>query len=219
MGVTVPLCPSARGSPGNLECRSHQAGRAHPVRRNRGILRVGASCHVSPLSREPCERRALGSSPLAGGLMCQARPPASPPAGPAGQPLHRALNLHFPPLEGVGSGSVCSTEGASWWAEDKQASGCWVWVGAGPVENPRAGCFSIWSWAPSSSMGSRLNPDTWHCLTGPWGLQLLPLGPSLPTPGLGLVLVSQKFSNHFWAGFCFPKALLQALPTPKWTPW
>lgn len=136
-----------------------------------------------------------------------------PTRGPRRQTSAQGLEPAVPSPGGSG------VWGTSWWAEDKQASGYWVWVGAGPVENPRAGCFSIWSWAPSSPVGSRLSPDTQHCRTGPWGLQLFPLGPSLPTPGLGLVLVSQKFSNHFWAGFCFPKALLQALPTPKWTPW
>ena len=64
---------------------------------------------------------------------------------------------HFPGLEGVGSGRVCSSEGTS--REEQGWAGLWV-LGAGGILNLMASLYHPWFPALQRVLGSTLAPST-----------------------------------------------------------
>ena len=171
---TVPLFLSARGNPGNLECRSRREDPVHPAGETKAVTRwssgpprllwVRSPGRVWPRKRISLGWRGCCSIPVG--------PPAflHPPA------LGLALNLQFLPLEGPGR--VCSSKGY----QGEQVTGSWVCVRVGCPQNPGPDSSSAWSLVPSSPVGpgARLTPSTarWDPVTSP-----LPMDPVSPSQG------------------------------------
>lgn len=144
----VPLFLSARGSPGNLECRSRQEDRAHPAGRDKAIYRLELLVTLPPLSSLRQERHFLESRfPRQGCCLILVKPPA---------PLH-PQPWEVPTPWGSGPWKVCGSEGTS--LEDQEWAGLWV-PGARRTLGLMAPAHRPWFLAPQRVPGLALPAGT-----------------------------------------------------------